>query len=251
MSDLNQEPPFFIGWEEKPPAPISAFLKKTTFRLIFMALVVGGLVGTLQKTVTSAWFDFGHVREFSGVLVDGPAPMLVADQPVEGEKILYLVSPLKFGFPEQTAKSFHLRQVKLKGTFLGDGLEAMIEVVPESISSTGETQVRPLPESRVGETTLRGEIVDSKCHLGLMNPGRFKTHRACAIQCLSGGIPPILTAKSPQGQIAHYLLVGPDGSAVNNAVLDYVAEPVEVSGTLKSIGDRKVLYFDPASIKRL
>jgi hypothetical protein len=84
-----------------------------------------------------------------------------------------------------------------------------------------------------------------------MNPGRFKPHRACAIQCLTGGIPPILVAQNPQGQLAHYLVVSTDGSPIHDSVLDFVAEPVEVTGTLTSVGDRNVLYIDPATINRL
>ena len=251
MSEQNKEPPFFIGWEEKPAAPVSAFLKKTTLLLIVISLAVGGLVAVFQKTITSAWFDFGNVQEFSGVLINGPAPMLVSDTQIEGEKILYLVSPFKFGFPGEVAEQFHLKHISLKATFLGDDLEAMLEVVPDSISSMDSEQLAPLPEGRIGDVSLKGEIVDSKCHLGLMNPGRYKAHRACAIQCLSGGVPPILVATSENGQVAHYLLVGEDGSAINKVILEFVAEPVEISGTLKSVGDRKVLYFNPSSIKRL
>ena len=46
-------------------------------------------------------------------------------------------------------------------------------------------------------------------------------------------------------------MVGTDGSAINEAVLPFVAEPVEVSGVLKEIGGRKVLYVDTENITRL
>jgi hypothetical protein len=251
MSDQKNDEPFFIGWEEKPAEPISSFLKKTTLRLIVLGVVIAGIVTALQMTISTARFDFGNVQEFTGILIKNPAPMLVADQEVEGEKIFYLVSPLKYGFPDEVAEKHHLQHVKLRGTFLGDDLEAMIEVAEGSVSSMGEPILSPVAKSGFGQVTIQGEIVDSKCHLGLMNPGRFKPHRACAIQCLSGGIPPILVAQSPQGQIAHYLLVNTEGSAINEAVLDFVAEPVEVTGTLKSVGDRNVLYIDPSTINRL
>jgi hypothetical protein len=85
-----------------------------------------------------------------------------------------------------------------------------------------------------------------------MNPGRFKPPRACAIQCIKGGIPPpIIVARTPDGTLAHYVMVGTDGSAINEAVLPFVAEPVEVSGVLKEIGGRKVLYVDTENITRL
>ncbi|MCZ6673929.1 MAG: hypothetical protein O7C75_13435 [Verrucomicrobia bacterium] len=251
MSDPNNEEPFFIGWEEKPAAPVSAFNKKVSVALVVIAIVVAGIVAAAQRTISTAWFDFGNVQEFTGVLIKSPTPMLITDNEVEGEKIFYLVARNKYGFPEAVAEKHHLQQIKLMGTFLGDELEAMIEVVDGSVSAMGKTDTMPLPESEIGTATVRGEIVDSKCHLGLMNPGRFKPHRACAIQCLMGGIPPILVAQTPQGQLAHYLLVSTDGSAINDAVLDYVAEPVEVTGTLKRVGDRGVLYIDPATINRL
>jgi len=48
----------------------------------------------------------------------------------------------------------------------------------------------PLPSTSLGTQTLVGEIVDSKCFLGVMNPGQLTTHRACAIRCISGGVRP-------------------------------------------------------------
>jgi hypothetical protein len=47
----------------------------------------------------------------------------------------------------------------------------------------------------LGTQTLIGEIVDSKCYLGVMNPGALIPHRACAIRCISGGIPPVLLVR--------------------------------------------------------
>ena len=251
MSDSKNEPPFFIGWEASPAAPISAFLKKTTLLLIVIALLVAGLVAALQRTITSGRFDFGNIQEFSGVIVAQPAPMLIADSPIEGEKILYLVAPLKYGFPQALADEHHLKHVSFKGTYLGDGLESMIEVLPETLEAQSSDLGTALVEGELGSVTLQGEIVDSKCHLGVMNPGRFKAHRACAIQCLSGGIPPILVAQTESGESAYYLLVGPDGSPINQEILDYVAEPVEINGSLKQAGDRNVVYLDPADIRRL
>jgi hypothetical protein len=176
--------------------------------------------------------------------------LLLADEAFDGQRVFYLVAPLKNGFPTEVANTHHLQQVTLEGTFIGDDLEAMIEVVEGSVTSSGPADNAAPEALSLGEVTLAGEIVDSKCHLGVMNPGRFKPHRACAIQCLAGGIPPILVAQTSAGKLAHYLLVGEDGSAINEAVLDYAAEPVEVSGTLKRMGQLKVLSIDPATIKR-
>lgn len=250
MSNQNKDQAFFIGWEATPAASISAFTKKVTILFAVVGLAIAGVVTALQQTVTSGTFDYGNVQEFSGVLVKNPVPMLITKDGSDGERIYYLVAPFKNGFPADVAETNHLQQVTLKGTFIGDELDLMIEVAHGSVSPAGGTAIAPA-ESEGVAVTLCGEIVDAKCHLGVMNPGRFKPHRACAIQCISGGIPPILVAKTADGQLAHYLLVGADGSAINAAVIDYVAEPVEVTGTLKTVGGRLVLFASPASISRL
>lgn len=250
MKNSPEERPFFIGWEATPAPPIRAFLKHRTLLILGLALGLAAGVTALQETISSGRFDFGNVQSFRGVLLKEPVPLLLADEAFDGQRVFYLVAPLKNGFPTEVANTHHLQQVTLEGTFIGDDLEAMIEVVEGSVTSSGPADNAAPEALSLGEVTLAGEIVDSKCHLGVMNPGRFKPHRACAIQCLAGGIPPILVAQTSAGKLAHYLLVGEDGSAINEAVLDYAAEPVEVSGTLKRMGQLKVLSIDPATIKR-
>jgi len=250
MNDSIETEPFFIGWEGKAEPPVHRFLKRVTLTLIGLGIVIAVLVTAMQRTVTSGTFDFGNVRDFSGILMKTPVPLLVADSGEGEDRIFYLVAPLKRGFPTATAAEFHLQHVTLKGTLISDELESMIEALSDSVSATGASG-SPLGESGGTEATVRGEIVDSKCYLGVMNPGRFKPHRACAIQCIQGGVPPIIVARSVDGTLAHYLMVGPDGSAINDVVIPFVAEPVEVTGILKEIGGRKVLYLDPANIKRL
>ena len=62
-----------------------------------------------------------------------------------------------------------------------------------------------------------------------MNPGQLTPHRACAIRCISGGIPRSARA-STNGSALHFLLVSSDGRPVNKKVLDMVAEPVQITG---------------------
>ena len=59
----------------------------------------------------------------------------------------------------------------------------------------------------LGEHTLRGEIVDIKCYLGVMKPAHGKPHRSCAARCISGGIPPVLMVKDRDGDTNYLLLV--------------------------------------------
>jgi hypothetical protein len=102
----------------------------------------------------------------------------------------------------------------------------------------------------LGRHTLRGEIVDAKCWLGVMKPGAGKSHRACASLCIRGGIPPLFVAR--RGDVVRQmLLVGADGREVNLEVLDYVAEGVEIEGEVLRTGDQWTLRADLDSLRRL
>ncbi len=242
---------FFIGWQGKAPEAMGRFLRGKTILLLILAALIAGAAAIWQGTIGKAYFEFGKVRDFSGILLNEPVPMLVANQADEtsGAAVYYLVNPLKFGFDPEQAEKFHLTNVSLQGSLLyrEDG-QAMIEVLPDSVTLVEGTAVgAPLGESAsLGVQTLRGEIVDSKCYLGLMNPGIGKPHRACAIRCISGGVPPVLLVPNNAGEANYFILVDERGGAVNGAVLDYVALPVEITGEALKIGDRLVLKADPS-----
>jgi len=65
----------------------------------------------------------------------------------------------------------------------------MITLSGGSISALGDAQENQAVPKTWGEFDLVGEIVDSKCYFGNMNPGNGKVHRDCAVRCMSGGIP--------------------------------------------------------------
>jgi hypothetical protein len=87
----------------------------------------------------------------------------------------------------------------------------------------------------LGPAELTGEIVDIKCHLGVMNPGSGKVHRDCAVRCLSGGIPPGFLVRDRDGRERTLLLASRSGQPLVPRILSRVAEPVRLRGTLESI----------------
>ncbi len=249
--------PFFVGAAPERPAGELAFVKRG---VLVLALSVGGLgagLAAMQSTIRSAWFDYGNVSEYRGVLVGDPVPMLLLAKPeaTTGARVVLLVNEWKYGFDPTTARELNLREVSLRGTLIHDGQgQAMLEVAPDSVVATADRAVARdaalVVEEELGEATLRGEIVDSKCYLGVMNPGVLKPHRACAIHCIRGGVPPILLVRTDDGP-EHYVLVGPEGEALNDAVLDLVALPVEVQGRVVSRGGLKFLHAATGSIRSL
>ena len=129
----------------------------------------------------------------------------------------------------------------------------MVEAVPDSIQAMTEGAPSLPAEATIplGRQTLTGEVVDSKCFFGAMNPGQSAPHRACAIRCISGGIPPVLLVRLPNGTATYFLLVSANGKPVNRQVLDFVAEPVQITGEVERQGGLLILRAEPADYHRL
>ncbi len=261
---------FYIGYAERAPASMRPFLKVLVSVLVLLGIGTGVALVVSQPPYGPGVFEFLELRSFTGVLREHPVPHLEVPRggtPVAGvpEDSRYLLVELgKVGAAARVA-GMDGRHVRVHGTLIYADGRTMIELSEDPLElladgdaggpgeagdpgNPGET-VAESPRS-LGRFTLIGEIVDSKCFLGVMKPGRLKTHKACAIRCIAGGIPPILVVQDGE-RIAHLVLVGADGEPVNDAVLELVAEPVRVDGEVERHGDLLVLRADPATIERL
>ncbi|MBL8208290.1 MAG: hypothetical protein JNM09_28930 [Blastocatellia bacterium] len=147
---------------------------------------------------------------------------------------------------------FDGKNVKLKGTRIWRDGVTMIEIAANTIEVAGSAVSSPdWLNNNLGTFTLVGEIVDSKCYLGVMNPGHTKPHRECATLCISGGIPPMFVAQDEAGNKMALLLVSATNQAVNQEVLDFVAEPVKITGQVWREGDQLILRADPHTYQRV
>jgi hypothetical protein len=249
---MNDE--FYIGWQEKAPARTGRTVRLTVAALLLVGLLSAVAVALSQRTIGRAVFEWGQVKEFSGVLKAEPVPhLLVAGLGTNSFTTHYLVNPWKFGFDAALAKQFDGQRVRLRGTRIYRDNQMMIEVVPGSIVTDTNFSLALVPPARIslGRRTFVGEIVDSKCFLGVMNPGQLKPHRACAVRCISGGVPPVLLVRQTDGKARYLLLIAPDGQPVNQRVLGLVAEPVEITGEVERQGELLVLRADPKFYRRL
>lgn len=250
-------PEFYIGYEPQAPPRLARFLRRVVLTLILTGLGLAAVLAVSQKPFDPGEFEYGVVREFSGLLLESPVPTLLALEPLAGKDPpagftrFLLVAPGKFG-AAHLVDGMDGSTVELRGTLIHRGRQAMIEVIPQSVHpSSTETETLPTVDSVLGEHTLVGEIVDSKCYLGVMKPGREKTHRGCAVRCISGGIPPLLRVTDLDGEPTHLLLVGETGEPINRQILDFVSEPVAITGTVRRVTDQLVLFASPGSIRRL
>jgi hypothetical protein len=165
----------------------------------------------------------------------------------------YLVAPWKFGLNREAIAALDGKSVALKGTLIYRGNQTMIETKPEWIQANANASApAAVPQATaLGKKTLVGEIVDSKCFLGVMNPGQLTPHRACAIRCISGGVPPVLLVRQKDGPAIYLLLVSANGKPVNKQVLDLVAEPIEITGEVERQGELLILRADPTTYRKL
>jgi len=262
---MNDTDPFYIGWQAQAPRPLRACLRGIVLILLSVAALLGAGLSLAQRTIGVSVFDWGRVQSFSGILQAQPYPHLLVPRPgaasgPEAFSRYYLVQTFKHGLDPAQVNRLAGRHVTLQGTLIYRDTQTMIEVVPGTLAAAEANQagspettgvMAPAPAVPLGRQTLVGEIVDSKCYLGVMNPGSRIPHRACAIHCIRGGIPPVLLVRPPDGSSFCLLLVSASGQPVNREVLDMVAEPVEITGDVERQGTLLILRADPANYRRL
>ena len=253
---MNQPDEFYIGWEARATSGIGKTLRKAVVVVLALALIAPVVLAVSQRLIGASVFEWGNHKSFSGTLQTTPYPHLLVSRPGNADGLprfstYYLVAPWKFGLDQKAIAPFDGKSVTLKGTLIYRDNQTMIEVLPRSIQVTN-IAVTALPRAiPLGERTLIGEIVDSKCFLGVMNPGQLTPHRACAIRCISGGVPPVLLVRQRDGPAIYLLLISSEGKPVNKHVLDKVAEPVEITGEVQRQGELLILRADPASYRRV
>ncbi len=249
---------FYIGYQEVAAQGSARFIRRAVVLLLALAALVATATTFKQGPFSDAVFEFGVEREFEGVLVESPFPVLRVDRsklPADAPQLpdYLLVSFGKHG-AQTEARTLGGHRVRLRGSLIHASQGAMIEIAPGSITAlttADPPQARPNGEP-LGTLTLRGEIVDSKCFLGVMKPGQGKTHRSCASLCIRGGIPPALLVHGDPVAGAHLLLlVDTEGQPLNDRVLSWVAQPLELTGQARRFGSLAVLSTDPATFKLL
>ncbi len=249
---MNED--FYIGYLPKMPKSLAKVIK------IFVVLAFAAAIGLIavswigQKPFAKSIFEFGTVKDFEGTIEARPIPFLLVEKPEKNNGLptftrFPLVAEGKHGF---AAAAFDRQRVKLKGTLIYRDDLQMIEVAAGSVQKSAENSISVAEKTEaLGNFTLKGEIVDSKCYLGVMNPGQSKPHRDCAVACLRGGIPPLFIVKDAAGNVSELWLLSANGESINQQILDFVAEPVEISGAVSRTGDQLFFKIDPPQIKRL
>lgn len=243
---------FYVNYGKIPPSYRRFLIKFVPL------LVIGAVLFALIFPRVHNQFNAGKiqgVKEYEGFLAATPVPHIIVPRPgnTAGDAAFsrYILSATNKAGPSPRIMEQAGNWVKLSGILVSRNNLSVVAVrSAEAIEPPAGVTVRPDAGVSLGEYALDGEIVDGKCYPGIMKPGQTKTHRACAIRCISGGVPAVFRV-SNNGDAMYFLLANLAGEAVNDQVLDLVADHIRITGDVIQYDDMYVIQADPSDYQRL
>lgn len=211
--------------------------------------VAAALAGGLgHRALASGFFEFGVVRSATGMLVADPYPALLVPRGPVWSRYL-LVGQGKHGADDLVAD--HVGSwATISGPLAYRDGHAMVEVRDVAPVAAPPAPPRTIAED-LGRHVAEGEVVGSKCYMGVMSPGRGVVHRACAALCVRGGIPPLLRVERADGQSEAFVLADADGRPLDATLAGRAGTLVRVVGRLVRLDAMLYLYADPADIDQI
>ncbi len=258
---------FYIGWQTTASALYSRFVKRVLLIFFVLVILIGFLLAYHQKKFSSSIFEFGSPTELTGVLFNKPVLCIkvISNKDIFGKSSFITIPLVGYGkhgadgilieLEKENGTTFNQKEITLKGTLLyNDGkLLMQIDANDTPVKKIGKIADTSFSSEtkELGTIKVRGEVVDPKCFFGVMNPGYGKVHKDCAIRCILGGIPPVLKVQNEKGEMNYYLIAGPNGEKMNEAVKEFVAEPVEIVANAVQYGDWIILYTTKEKINAI
>jgi hypothetical protein len=221
---------FYIGYEERMPARIATRVSIAVTAIAIALALTAGVVAIAFERLPPAHFAYGVATTAIGILRHEPYPTLEQN----GRRI-WLAGRGKLG-AQNILRALPEGPVMITGSRVMRGDREMLEVHAATAGSTA---------------TLRGEIVDSKCFFGVMNPAQGAVHRDCAVRCLSGGLTPMLLVRATDGREQLVVPVSSDGKPIGRKLSTLAGRAVEVTGQLAHDGSDYRLYADATAYRLL
>ncbi len=239
----------YVGYLPSAPPRVARFLRRLVPGLFLLALGLAVGLPLLQQPFDPGSFDLGQMAIYQGALRADPYPFLLT-----GSDSYPLVAPGKHGARRLVAPNAG-ETARIEAVRITAPLGTMLELESLPLAAAGEPAAAADPAAGRGEPLgrhrLRGQIVDSKCYLGVMKPGRGKPHRSCAARCIAGGIPPMLLVEEPDRPPRVLLLTGADGRALAGELVPYVGELLEIEGEVVRRAGWLFLAADPERYRRV
>jgi hypothetical protein len=239
----GSDDPFYIGYLPHAPVGVAPFVCQTLAIVGAIALAGAALLAVALPYYGGGKFEYGQPRNFTGTIRCDVAPRLIA-----GEADYLLVGVGKHGAPLEICGADG-REVSVRGTLIQRDGRRLVEVAQLLESRVAA----PLSQPRVplGRFTLTGEIVDSKCYFGVMNPGEGRLHRACAELCLRGGVPAVFVARDRNGNHVHLLIENSRDGGFDDALISRIGGPIELSGEVSRSERWLIIKPDLATVRSI
>lgn len=245
---MSENREFFVGYLVTP-AGISKIYKAIIPLLLILGAGFSYWVASGQKSAGKGVWDLSGEVEITGYLTVDPYPVIHVSG--DSPHSVILVEQTKMGATDR-AMEFANRWVSISGFAITRGDWSMLQLIPSStFTPQSGLDESPMEAVQMGEVELRGEIIDSKCFLGVMKPGAGKVHRACAAMCLRGGIPPMLVVKNAQGERYGFMLMNENGESASIQLADLVGVPITLSGRLEQRGDMMYIRYSEDGVNKL
>ena len=245
---MTEKDEFFVGYLNTPEGLVG-FYKILIPGLLIIAIACGVWVASVQPDAGRGVWDLSGEVNITGYLTVDPYPVIHFVG--EGKRSVILVQQGKHSATE-AARSAANQWVSVSGFAISRGDWSMLELLPSSEFLIKKDNPRTdYSGVSMGNVVLEGEIIDSKCFLGVMKPGAGKAHRACAAMCLRGGMPPMFVVKNNKGDRFGYMLMQEDGTSASLDLIDNVALPVRLTGSLERRGDILYIRYSKGSVSRL
>jgi hypothetical protein len=252
-----KEKPFYIGWQKEMSLEHKTVLKRFLIPVFIVIPILVISVVLSQSPFNNHQFEFGNVKEFTGIYHAKPYPILEiteGDLPKDFSKAALLVGYGKFGavgtmqtIQAQNGQSLDNKKITLKGSLIYGDSKIVIELTEQdnSLVKIHDDRQPPFKAISTGEEVrFLGEVLDPKCYFGVMKHGEGTIHKSCAIRCISGGIPPVFRVYASRNDYDYYLIVDKNGKAIDKTILSIVGETIPLSGNFKTENGWKVLYVD-------
>ena len=196
----------------------------------------------------------GEIREWRGIATAEPYGMLRTLDLDGTPRTALLGCQGKCGVSAKIG-ALAGKPVIVKGSLIQRGQHAMLAVIDgldwlreDESGSIGDLAF-PQAE-QIMQVSLNGEILATKCWFGAMRPSSGKVHKACASLCIRSGLAPAFYVKDPQDQTALMIMTS-GGFGHNKDLLEYVADPVSITGQVQRFGDLFLLDAPVSAISRL
>ncbi len=257
---LKMKDEFYIGWQDKAPPSYAKKAKRAVLALVIIVPLIAILLVVTQQPFATSTYEIAQLRTLEGILITEPIPCLKMPSGTDKSGVQQFQRVLLVGFGKKAAtpaldeiekmqgQTLHGKGVQLEGKLIYfDGKLAM-ELSKGAAAFKGFKNIQDAPsfQQKLGDATLRGEILDPKCYLGVMRPGQGKPHRSCAIRCIEGGIPPFFKVATKEDAHQYFFVLDANGNPVNDKIAKYVADEVQICGSVERWDDWYVVKMDMA-----